>query len=253
MIPVRLGSSRLPGKALLRDTGSPLFLHTVRRAQAAQRLSQVYVASDAPEVLTASEQEGVPALSTSDRPRTGSERCAEALSTPGVQGEPEIIIDVQGDWPEIDPEDLDRLVQALEEDPSAQVATLACPLDGPEDLASPHVVKVLTRPDGQALYFSRAPIPGTKEGPQCLRHWEAARRHVGVYAFRREALLSLPRLPESRLEQLEELEQLRWLEAGWRILVLHTDKRPRGIETLEDYKAFLLRVQPCDKDGSGIK
>ena len=241
IIPVRLGSTRLPGKAMLRDSGSPLFLHTVRKAQGARNLSMVYVASDAPEVLEASKQEDIPSISTSTRPRTGSERCAEALLSPQLRGEPEIIIDVQGDWPEIAPEDLDRLVEALIASPSAQVATLACPLDGPQDLSSPHVVKVIARPDGQALYFSRAPIPGTKEGSLSVSHWEAARRHVGVYAFRQKALLELADLPESRLEELEELEQLRWLESGWQILVLETERRPRGIETLEDYRAFLRR------------
>jgi 3-deoxy-manno-octulosonate cytidylyltransferase (CMP-KDO synthetase) len=227
---------------MLRDSGAPLFLHTVKQAQKAKTLSQVFVASDSPQVIEATEQEGVQALPTSTRPRTGSERCAEALNSPTMEGSPEIIIDVQGDWPEVAPMDLDRLVEALIADPSAQVATLACPLDGPEDLSSPHVVKVLTRPDQQALYFSRAPIPGTKEGMSCQNHWKEAARHVGVYAFRRKALLGLSQLPDSRLEKLEELEQLRWLEAGWRILVLNTDQRPRGIETLEDYKAFLQRI-----------
>ncbi len=241
IIPVRLGSTRLPGKAMLKESGSPLFLHTVRQAQKSKKLSKVYVASDAPEVLEASSQEGVPALSTSTCPKTGSERCAEALASPQLMGTPEIIIDVQGDWPEIAPEDLDRLVEALLADPSAQVATLACPLDGPEDLSSPHVVKVIARWDGQALYFSRAPIPGTKDGTLSQGHWGAARRHVGVYAFRRKALMTLKELPESRLEELEELEQLRWLESGWRILILNTEQRPRGIETQEDYQAFLGR------------
>ncbi len=241
IIPVRLGSTRLPGKAMLQESGTPLFLHTVRKAQGTRSLSMVYVATDAPEVMEVSEKEGVPALLTSKRPRTGSERCAEALCSDSVKGNPEIIIDVQGDWPEIAPEDLDRLVHALIQDPEAQVATLACPLDGPEDLSSPHVVKVIARRDGQALYFSRAPIPGTKEGMQSLSHWPSAKRHIGVYAFRQKALLDLPKLPESPLEQLEELEQLRWLEFGWRILVLETEQRPRGIETLEDYQAFLAR------------
>ncbi len=242
IVPVRLGSSRLPGKALLEESGQPLFVHTVRAAREASLLDELVVASDSEEVLASCEQHGIRGLRTSDAPRSGSERCAEALAQ---LPDAKIVIDVQGDWPEVDGEDLDRLVRSLDSG-AAGIATLCCPLDHKGDFYDPHVVKVVRASNGQALYFSRAPIPGCKSPEEDAQGWTQARRHVGIYGFRRELLEGLQGQPSSSLEEREELEQLSWLHAGHKILVLDAAGRPRGIETRSDYDAFVRRIAAAD-------
>ncbi len=245
LIPVRLDSSRLPGKALLRETGTPLFLHTVNAARACPHFDLVAVATDSEEVLTACESNGVLGIPTSDRPRSGSERCAEALAQ---LPEAEIIVDVQVDWPELTPDDLSALVRELDSEDPPEVATLACPLDTAADFQDPGVVKVVRGGDGsRALYFSRAAIPSSKERPEDPDAWRLALRHIGVYAFSRRSLEALAQLPDSALEAQEELEQLRWLAAGYRLSVLDASGRPRGIETRADYDSFLARCAGGEK------
>jgi 3-deoxy-manno-octulosonate cytidylyltransferase (CMP-KDO synthetase) len=187
IVPVRLGSSRLPGKALLDESGLPLFAHTVQAARRSEKLDDVVVATDSPEVLRKGEELGIHCLETSEHPRTGSERCAEALAQ---LPDAEIVIDVQGDWPEVHGKDLDALVAALRA-PGCEIATLSCPLDEAADFANPHVVKVVIAENGSALYFSRAPIPSCKSPEQDLEGWRSARRHVGIYGFRRATLQGL--------------------------------------------------------------
>jgi 3-deoxy-manno-octulosonate cytidylyltransferase (CMP-KDO synthetase) len=147
IVPVRLGSSRLPGKALLDESGLPLFAHTVQAARRSEKLDDVVVATDSPEVLRKGEELGIHCLETSEHPRTGSERCAEALAQ---LPDAEIVIDVQGDWPEVHGKDLDALVAALRA-PGCEIATLSCPLDEAADFANPHVVKVVIAENGSAL------------------------------------------------------------------------------------------------------
>lgn len=231
IVPVRLGSQRLPRKALLADSGQPLFVHTWQRAHAARCFDEVLVATDDDEVAAAAQAAGAPVARTSTRPRTGSERCAEAVA----ERDAALVVDVQGDWPEIDPEDLEALVEALREGP-APVATLACPLDDAARAADPNVVKVVCGRDGHALYFSRAAIPHAHAGEPVRRL-----RHVGVYGFTRDALLAIPDLPSSGLAETESLEQLRFLENGLSIRVLAARGEPWGIESRTDYDAFLAR------------
>lgn len=243
IVPVRLGSSRLPRKAMLHECGQrPLFLHTVFQAKKARLLDDVVVATDSQEIFEESEKAGIRALMTGPEARTGSERCAMALPALPEAG---ILIDVQGDWPEVPPDDLDALVESLRDPSRPSIATLACRLDSEEDFQNPHVVKVVKGHQDQALYFSRAPIPSSKAGVFTGDPgWHLGRRHVGVYGFRKDALARLPSLPDSPLEDREELEQLRWLAAGLAITVLASKGRPRGIETREDYEAFLTRLSP---------
>ncbi len=240
VVPVRRDSGRLPGKALLAETGRPLFVHTAERAARAALVREVWIATADPEIERAAEAAGFPVRRTPPRTRSGSERCALALRSRAPQPPPDVVLDVQGDWPEIDPADLDALVSALRRT-SHPVATLGCPLAGPSDRDDPNVVKVLVRPDGRAHYFTRAPVPGSKEGPSSEP--SSVLRHVGVYAFRREALLALPDLPRSRLAAVEGLEQLTWLDTGWPTLVVRAGGRPRGIETADDYRAFAARLR----------
>ncbi len=245
ILPVRRDSGRLPGKALLAETGRPLFLHTASRAAEARLLHEIWIATDEEEIREAAVAAGFKAVLTSKEARSGSERCARALRAAPGGAAFEIVLDIQGDWPEIDPLDLDLLVRRLAAEPGVRVATLQAPLDREEDFRNPHVVKVVGRSGGRALYFSRAPIPGDKEGGDS-RAWTSAKRHIGVYAFRREALEELLSLPPCPLEDLEGLEQLRWLDAGWEILVVEASGSPRGIETRADYDAFVDRSRGRD-------
>ena len=232
MVPVRVGSQRLPGKALLAETGMPLFLHTWRQTVAADCFDLCAVATDDDRVAAAAERAGARVLRTSPDCRTGSERCAQAAASLDC----EFVVDVQGDWPEVDPRDLRALAQALRER-RAPCATLAVPLTDEQRAADRHVVKVVRGRDGAALYFSREPIPHVQEGGRWSRL-----RHVGVYGFTRDALLSVPGLPSSGLAEAEGLEQLRFLENGMRILVLDAHGEPWGIETRADYDAFRERL-----------
>jgi 3-deoxy-manno-octulosonate cytidylyltransferase (CMP-KDO synthetase) len=232
IVPVRLGSQRLPGKALLADSGLPLFLHTWRQTVAAGCFDQCLVATDNDEVEAAAKAHGAPVVRTSERCRTGSERCAEASR----RLEARAIVDVQGDWPEVESQDLRALAQALLTGRTS-CATLAVPLADPAKALDPNVVKVVRALDGHALYFSRQPIPHQKDGAPAPPRL----RHVGVYGFHKEALLRTTELASSGLDEAEGLEQLKWLENGMRILVLDGHGEPWGIETRADYTAFLAR------------
>ncbi len=233
IIPVRVDSQRLPGKALLAESGQPLFLHTCDQARRAECFDEVMVATDSAEVAEATKRGGFTAVMTSSKPRTGSERCAEAAAELDAQ----VVVDIQGDWPEIDPEDLQALVTALSEDSNDWLcATLSAPLEDATAIADPNVVKVVRGHDGTALYFSRSPIPFRRkpDSPPILRH-------IGVYGFRRATLLEVPDLPSSGLDEIEGLEQLRFLENGIRIQVLDARGDAWGIECRSDYDAFLRR------------
>jgi 3-deoxy-D-manno-octulosonate cytidylyltransferase len=233
IIPVRVGSQRLPGKALLAESGRPLFLHTWERAVAARSFAASYIATDSDEVAAAAEAAGAPVLRTSPECQTGSERCAEGAATLG----PEVgfVVDIQGDWPEVAPSDLDALVATLRTG-AAPTATLAASLRDEDAFLNPNVVKVVRGREGNALYFSRSPIPHGAAPHQRLRH-------IGVYGFARDALATIPSLPSSGLAETESLEQLRFLENGLRMRVLDATSEPWGIETREDYDAFLTRLR----------
>ena len=250
IVPVRLGSQRLPGKAMLAETGKPLFLHTWQRAVEAKLFEAVFVATDSDEVAAACDAQGAKVLRTSPTPRTGSERCAEAaLQIPDKYG---IVVDIQGDWPEVEPRDLDALVECLRTY-KAPTATLAVALksgDAEHDarFLDPNVVKVVRGLDGKALYFSRAPIPYQRDPSPLPRL-----HHVGVYAFTREVLRKIPKLKSSGLDTCESLEQLRFLENGIQMQVLDAHGDPLGIETRADYDAFLKRSATTVRSGGGTR
>lgn len=240
VIPARRGALRLPGKPLLAETGKPLVVHTLEAARAARCARRVVVATDDPGIAAAVEAAGGEAVMTSAGCASGTDRVAEAARA--LPGE-DLVINVQGDEPEIDPAALDALAAAMEADPGTPMGTLAAPLGDAADLAAPSVVKVVVDAAGFALYFSRAPIPHQRDpGPEPPRL-----RHVGVYAFRREFLADFAAAPPSPLERAEGLEQLRALEAGARIRVVPCGSAPRGIDTREDYDAFVRRR----REGSG--
>ena len=231
IIPVRVGSQRLPGKALLRESGQELFLHTCDQAKKASNIDRVVVATDDDSVEAAAKKHGYGVVRTSPACRTGSERCAEAAAAIPC----EAVLDIQGDWPEVAPRDLEAIVAQLLSK-QAVTNTLCVPLRDPEVINNPNVVKVVRGSSGKAMYFSRSPIPFVKDSDYPVR------RHIGVYGFERLTLLRIPPLPSSGLAEAESLEQLRFLENDIPMHVLDAAGDPWGIETRSDYDAFLTRL-----------
>ena len=237
IIPVRVGSQRLPGKALLRESGQELFLHTCDQAKKAGNIDLVCVATDDDDVERAANAKGYRVVRTSEACRTGSERCAEAAA----EFDCRVVLDIQGDWPEVDPRDLEALVQQLLDssgDGDAVCNTLCAPLDDRATIDDENVVKVVRGGNQKALYFSRQPIPFVK-APATF----PTLRHIGVYGFARETLLRVPGLPSSGLAEAESLEQLRFLENDIPMHVLDARGNPWGIETRSDYDSFLRRLK----------
>ena len=235
VIPARRASTRLPGKPLLRRTGRPLVQHTFERARQVASADAVLVATDDEEIAAAVRAFGGEAVMTSPACESGTDRVAEA-----VRGRREdLVVNVQADEPEFDVADVDALIAAMAAEPSLPMGTLAAVAD-PEERDRPSVVKVVVDRDGDALYFSRARVPHQRDAGETPA--VPVLRHVGIYAFRREALLAFAALPPAPLERTEKLEQLRALEQGWRIRVVRGRRAPPGIDTPEDYDAFVARV-----------
>lgn len=200
------------------------------RAKLAKTASRVIVATDDERILKAVEGFGGEARMTRADHRTGTERIAEVAA----HTEGEVFVNVQGDEPLLDPAAVDRAVTALLEEPPAAIATVAVPIRTPADIMDPHVVKVVLDFDGNALYFSRAPIPWVRDadGHVQVRHL----KHLGLYVFQREALLEYPTLPQGELERIEQLEQLRWMENGWKIRVAEVEHDAVSVDVPEDVK-----------------
>jgi 3-deoxy-manno-octulosonate cytidylyltransferase (CMP-KDO synthetase) len=236
VIPARYGSTRLPAKPLLAETGKPLIQHVYERAKQSQLASRVLVATDDLRILDAVEGFGGEAVMTRDDHPCGTDRIAEAARSMDA----DIIVNLQGDEPLIDPASLDQVISMLLEDTGAAMATLAAPLRAAEAYHCPHVVKVVCDESGNALYFSRAPIPYVRDGePDWAAQPAPVWQHVGLYAYRRDFLFRFASLPPAPLEQLEKLEQLRALALGCRIRVGRTAAPTLGVDTLEDYHRFV--------------
>jgi len=246
VIPARYASTRLPGKLLLDVCGKPLILHTLDRALKAKTVERVIVAADDERIIKAVTEAGYEAVLTSAEHNSGSDRIAEvAVSLP----ENSIVVNVQGDEPMIDPVTIDRAVQALLDDPHAEIATAFEPIESLAELLNGNVVKVVTAEDGHALYFSRSPMPFPRDAslkydgdpnaalvnaPELMTMF---RKHTGLYVYRREFLLEFTKMQQTKLEKIEMLEQLRALENGARIIVVEAAGRSIGVDTVEDLKA----------------
>ena len=227
VIPARYGSTRLPGKPLLDIAGRPLIEHVHRRAAAAG-VRRVIVATDDDRIAeTVSGFGGEAWLTRADHP-TGSDRLAEVARRLNS----EIIVNVQGDEPLMPAHVIQAVIAALARDTALGIATVRCPITDPGMLADPNVVKVVVDARGDALYFSRSPIPHARE--RTSERNALGDRHVGLYAYRRTCLLDLAAIPPTPLEQLEQLEQLRALESGYRIGTISTDQAPIGVDTAAD-------------------
>jgi 3-deoxy-manno-octulosonate cytidylyltransferase (CMP-KDO synthetase) len=236
VIPARYASSRLPGKPLLRQTGKYLVQHVWERACQSRRADEVVVATDDPRIVAAVQSFGGRVVLTGRTHASGTDRVAEVAD--GLDAD--VVINLQGDEPLIDPAALDRLPELLLADPDADVATLAAPLDSVEQWQDPHCVKVVCDAAGRALYFSRSPIPYVRDGrPDFRSRPPRLLQHMGLYAYRRRFLLALAELPPAPLEQLEKLEQLRVLAHGHRIQVGVVEHPGHGVDTYEDYQRFV--------------
>jgi 3-deoxy-manno-octulosonate cytidylyltransferase (CMP-KDO synthetase) len=235
IIPARYASTRLPGKPLLADTGRPLIAHVMDAAKRATRLTRIIVATDDPRILEAVRAHGGEAVMTRADHPSGTDRVAEVAA---AIDDAEIIVNLQGDEPEVAGATLDMVAALLLDDPSVPMATIATPIRDADVYHDPSCVKVVRSLSGRALYFSRSPIPHIRDGGY---QPSAAFLHLGLYAYRRDFLLGLAKLPPSPLEGLEKLEQLRVLEAGYPIAVGVVDEPSVGIDTPEDYRRFVER------------
>ena len=237
VIPARYASSRFPGKPLAKDTGKFLIQHVVEQSQKVEGASQVVVATDDQRIFDAVRSFGATSLMTSDQHQSGTDRIAEVIQKPQYAGA-DIVVNVQGDEPEIDPTVINHLIRVLERNPAAHIATAATPFHADADIANPNMVKVVCDFQNFALYFSRSVIPHNRDNsPLALPYL----KHLGLYAYRRSALLTLATSPPCEIETLEKLEQLRALYLGMKIHVTITQSGPHGIDTPEDYAAFLTR------------
>jgi 3-deoxy-manno-octulosonate cytidylyltransferase (CMP-KDO synthetase) len=222
VIPARYASRRLPGKPLLRQTGKYLVQHVYERACLARRAAEVLVATDDPRIVAAVESFGGKVVLTRRDHPSGTDRVAEVAA--GLDAD--IIVNLQGDEPLIDPAALDLLPDLLRRDPGADMATLAVP--------------ILTREQWHNPNFSRSPIPYVRDGePDFAARPPRFLLHLGLYAYRRPFLLQLCQIPQHALEEMEKLEQLRVLAAGQRITVGLVSHAGRGVDTWEDYEQFV--------------
>jgi len=237
VIPARYASTRFPGKPLHVLAGRPLIQHVWQAACRVGGIAEVIVATDDERIAACAEDFGaVVRMTRGDHP-TGTDRVAEVAA--GLQGFSHVL-NVQGDEPTIDPDLLERLAESLSGDPSLPMITACCPFHNPKDAADPNAVKVVRNAAGDALYFSRSPIPYDRDGAGSC----PPLRHLGVYGYRVDFLLEFVRWPQSPLESVEKLEQLRALERGARIGVIRTERETIGVDTPEDaerVEALLVR------------
>ena len=245
IIPARISSTRLPGKPLLAETGKPLIQHVVENAQRAQALVRIVVATDDQVIIDAVHGFGGEAVLTGPHPN-GTSRLAEALTL--IDADHDLIVNVQGDEPEIEPSVIDALVAGIAADTDAPMATLCSRFADGEDPTNSNIVKLVRDVNGRAMYFSRSLVPfdrdkaGVSDKPQAIpgaAYW----KHPGLYAYRRDFLLNVyPTLTPTPLEQIEKLEQLRVLEHGYPIAVIEANAPEPGIDTPEQYAAFVART-----------
>ncbi|HKV25427.1 MAG TPA: 3-deoxy-manno-octulosonate cytidylyltransferase [Candidatus Acidoferrum sp.] len=228
VIPARYASTRLPGKPLVSLSGKPMIQRVYERAKLATRAQRVIVATEDERIVKAVESFGGEARMTRPDHRTGTERVAEVAA----HEKGDVFVNVQGDEPLLDPASVDTAVSSLLEEPAASIATVATPIRTPADIMDPNVVKAVLDFDGNAIYFSRAPIPWVRDsaGKIQVRHL----KHLGLYVFQRDALLEYPTLPQGELERIEQLEQLRWLENGWKIRVAEVEHDAVSVDVPED-------------------
>ena len=236
VIPARMASTRFPGKPLADLTGKPMIVHVLERVARCRSVGRILVATDDARIVDAVRAAGFEARMTDPAHPNGTSRVAEVARTL----EEELIVNVQGDEPQIEPALVDRTVEALAARPDMPMATLVSPFAPGEDPANPNIVKCVTAVDGRALYFSRSLVPFDRDRAPGAA---APRKHVGLYAYRRAFLEVFVRLAPTPLERTESLEQLRALEHGHPILCAEGEAHFTGIDTPEQYAEFVRRMK----------
>ncbi len=240
VIPARYESTRLPGKPLVDIAGKPMIQHVYERAAQARGVDRVLVATDDDRIRDAVASFGGDVAMTSSAHATGTDRIAEAVGNLDIS----IVVNVQGDLPLLDPENVAVVVEPMVADSTLPMATLKTPIRDRAEIDKRNVVKVVTDSNGRALYFSRSPIPCWRDG---FSGDVEAHRHIGLYAYRREFLLDFARLAPTPLEQAENLEQLRALEHGYRIQVVEVAEAGAEVDTPGDLD--MVRALVCSSGG----
>lgn len=259
IIPARYASTRFPGKPLANQTGKFLIQHVCEQVSRCRSIDRTVVATDDPRVIDAVKSFGGDVHLTRADHISGTDRVAEVVEALGL-GDNELVLNVQGDEPEIDPGGLQSLIERMEQTPAERIGTLAVPFDragpkdGPGSPIDPNCVKVVTDGSGRALYFSRSVIPYPRETGGAIDDPSRWLLHLGVYAFRAGVLPTITgdRMPVTALEETESLEQLRWLEAGLSIAVVRVSHRSVGVDTPEDYAAFVARFRATCEDNRAV-
>jgi 3-deoxy-manno-octulosonate cytidylyltransferase (CMP-KDO synthetase) len=227
VIPARWASTRFPRKALAPLAGKPMVQHVWERARRSRLIDRLVIATDHDEIVRAAEAFGAEAVMTPETCASGTDRCAHVAR--GIASA-QIVVNIQGDEPLLDPVAMDQAIEALRARAWAVVATVMTPIRDRESFESPHVVKVVVGQDGRALYFSRSPLPNRSRTPPAAGEpW--GMKHLGLYVFRRESLLAFASRSPSLLENIEKLEQLRFLDAGDGIVVIETEHDSVGVDT----------------------
>jgi 3-deoxy-manno-octulosonate cytidylyltransferase (CMP-KDO synthetase) len=226
VIPARFASSRFPGKALATLAGKPVLQHVFERVSQTRYVRDIVIATDDERIRTAAVRFGATVRMTRADHQSGTDRVAEIAASYNA----EIVVNIQGDEPLIDPNAIDAAALSLIEDPDLSMSTLKKRIEDPAEITNPNVVKVVTDLKGDAIYFSRCPIPYARDGS--ATHF----KHIGLYVYRHDFLLGYSDLPIGPLERTERLEQLRALENGYRIRVAETEYDSLGVDTPEDLK-----------------
>ncbi|MCR5176183.1 MAG: 3-deoxy-manno-octulosonate cytidylyltransferase [Anaerovibrio sp.] len=235
IIPARYASTRLPGKPLADIAGKPMIVRVYQQAAKAKRITDVIAAVDDKRVYDAVVNNGGKAMMTAKNHPTGTDRLAEVAA---AHPEAELIINVQGDEPLIEPAIIDALARAFDEDPDLQMATVKSPILDKAEIDNPNNVKVVTDKKDYALYFSRSVLPFFRENTGVKVY-----KHIGIYAYKRDFLLRYAKMEPTDLERTESLEQLRALENGYRIKVIETDFHFVGVDTPEDLELVNIEYE----------
>ncbi len=241
VIPARYGSTRFEGKVLAKDTGKFLVQHTYERALCAKSVEKALIATDSEKVMKACESFGADCVMTSATHQSGTDRIAEAVRDIDA----EIIVNLQADEPEIDPANIDELVELLRGS-SADMATLVAEFEDEEQISDPNIVKAIVDKAGRAIYFSRSVVPYDRQAGGVGQN-KTYLRHLGIYAYRKDFLLKFTSLQPGELEKCEKLEQLRAIEYGFSIITGKVKHAWEGIDTAEQYAEFVRRQSKSAK------
>ena len=231
VIPARFGSTRFPGKPLINILGKPMIQRVYEQAKKSKLLSRVIVATDNEKIYNALKKFGGEVVMTSRKHKSGTDRIEEALNKINA----EIVVNIQGDEPFINPMNIDKAVEPLIKDKNINVSTLAIKIRNIKEISNPNVVKVIFDKDDNAIYFSRNPIPYNRDGISSINYY----KHIGLYVYRREFLKKLAKMKPIGLETAEKLEQLRIIENGFKIKVIITEIDSHSVDTKKDLKKLL--------------